>query len=98
MPDPVGATSWTSNSGCGDDDRSKFIHCDDGHEPEVNEVWFLGEDGVTPKFHPTAQVDVDAGLVCNFQPTTSLKIGLRHLLSAKNPLMEVLSFSAFMMH
>ena len=44
IPDTVGANCWTSNSGCGDNDRSKFIRCDDGREPKVNEVWILGED------------------------------------------------------
>ena len=63
MPDPVGATPWTSDSGCGDSDRSKFIHCVDGREPKVNEVWILGEGGVTPEVHPTARFDVDAGVL-----------------------------------
>ena len=64
MPDPVGATSWPSDYGCGDAYRSKFIRCVDRREPEVNESWILGEDGVTPKVHPTAQVDVYAVVVC----------------------------------
>ena len=66
MPDPVGATCWPSDSGCGDADRSKFIRCVEGCEPMVNEVCILGEDGVTPNIHPTARVDVDAGVVCKF--------------------------------
>ena len=64
--DPVRATSWPSDSGFGHTDRSKFIRCFDGFEPEVNEVWILVEEGVTPKFHPTDRVDVDAGVVCKF--------------------------------
>ena len=66
MTDPVGDTCWPSNSSCGDTDRPKFICCVDRSEPEVNEVWILGEYGVTPEVHPTAQVDVDAGVVCKF--------------------------------
>ena len=54
MPDPSGATRWNFDSSCGDADRSKFICCVDGHEPKVNDVWILGEDGVTPEFRPTA--------------------------------------------
>ena len=59
----VGANCWPSDSGCGYSDRSNFIRCVDGREPEVDEVWILGEDGVDPKVHPTAQVDVDVGVV-----------------------------------
>ena len=66
MPNPVGANRCHSHSGCGVADISKFIRCVDGREPEVNEVWILGEDGVTPEVHPTAQVDIDAGVVCKF--------------------------------
>ena len=63
MPDPVEDTRWPSNFGCGNADRSKFIHCADGCKPEVNEVWILGEDGVFPKVHTSARVDIDAGVV-----------------------------------
>ena len=59
MSEPVGDICWTSDSSCGDTDRSKFIHCVDGPEPEVHEVWIWGDDDITPEFHPTAQVDVD---------------------------------------
>ena len=58
--DTVRATRCTSESGCGDAEISKFIYFVDGRKPEVNKVFILGEDGVTPDFHPTAQVDVDA--------------------------------------
>ena len=83
IPDPVGATRWPSDSGCGDSDRSKFISCADGREAEVNEVWILGEDGVTPNIHPTARVDVDAGVVCKFATNYLTEFGLRPLYSAK---------------
>ena len=66
MTDPVRDTRWTPNSGCGDDDRSNFIRCVDRQDPEVNEVWILGEDGVTPEVHTTARFDVDAGVNCEF--------------------------------
>ena len=77
MPDPVGATHWPSDSSCGDADISKCIRCVDGRNPEVNEVWVLGEDGVTPEFHPTAQVDVDAGVVCKFATNYLTENGLK---------------------
>ena len=63
---PVGAICWPLDSSCGDADRSKFFCCVDGRDPKVNEVWILGEDGVTPEVHPAAQFDVDARVVCKF--------------------------------
>ena len=66
MPDPVGSNRWPSCSSCEDTDRSKFICRVSGHEPEINEVRILGEDGVTLEVHFTVLVDVDAGVVCKF--------------------------------
>ena len=63
MPGPVGATQSPSDSSCGDADKSNSICCVDGREPEVNEVWILGEDGATPEVHTTLRVDTDAGVV-----------------------------------
>ena len=63
MTDTVGDTRLPSNSGCWDADRSNFICCVDEREPEVNEVWILGEDGATPEVHTTLRVDTDAGVV-----------------------------------
>ena len=60
--DPVGAICQPSKSGFGDNGGPQFICCVDVHESKVNEVWNLGEDDVTPKVHPTARVDVDAGV------------------------------------
>ena len=83
MPDPVGAISWPSDSCCGDSDRFHFICCVDGREPEVNEVWILGEDGVTLEFYPTAQVDVGAVIVGDF--------ATHYINENRRSLMEVLS-------
>ena len=58
-PDPVGANRSPSDSSCGDADKSNSICCVDGREPEVNEVWILGYDRLTPEVNPTAQVDVN---------------------------------------
>ena len=66
IPDPVGAIIWPSDSGCGDAERFQFIRCVDGREPKVHEVWILGEDGVTPKVHPTAWVDIWTGIFGEF--------------------------------
>ena len=56
--EPVRAIFRTSDSGCGDDDGLQFIRCVDGQQPKVHEVWIFGEDGITPKVHPTARVEV----------------------------------------
>ena len=63
MPDPVGSIRLPYDSGFGDTDRFQFIRCVGGRKIEVNEVWILGEDGITPEVHPTAQVDVGAGIL-----------------------------------
>ena len=34
--------------------------------PKVIEVWIWNKDGITPKVHPTAQVDVNARFRCEF--------------------------------
>ena len=98
IPNLVGATQWPSNYGCGDDDRSKFIRCVDGRKPKGNEVCILGEDGVTIKFHPKARVDIGSGAVCKYTTNCLTEMGLRPLYFSKNPLMEVLSFSALLIH
>ena len=63
---PVRDIRCPSESGCVDADRSKFVHCVDGRNPKVHEVWIWGDDGITTKFHPTARVDVDYWITRNF--------------------------------
>ena len=63
---PVGSIDSPYDSGGGDAEGPKFIQCMDGQEPQIHEVWTFGEDGVTREVHPTAQVDVSAGLVGEF--------------------------------
>ena len=77
MPDPLRDTCWTSNCGCGDTDKSKFIRCVEGRDPEVDEVWIQGEDSITPEVHPTARVDVEAGVVCEFVTNYLTKNGFK---------------------
>ena len=55
-----GAICRHSDSSCGDDDGPKFIRCVDGRKPKIHEVCIFGEDGVTPKVHPYAHIDVGA--------------------------------------
>ena len=95
MPDPDGYTRWPFDSGFGDSDRSNFIRYVDVREPEVNEVWSLGEE---IKFIPQRELTSTLESFANLQLTTSLKMGLRPLYSEKIPLMEVLSFSALLVH
>ena len=74
---PVGDIYWRSNSGSGDEDRSKFVQYVDGREPEVHKICTFGEDGVTPKVHTTAQVDVSAGFVSEFSTNYLTEDGRR---------------------
>ena len=64
--EPVGAIRRSSNSVSGYEDRPKFIRCVDGRKPQVHEVWTFGEDGLIPKVHLTARVDVGTGIVDKF--------------------------------
>ena len=62
----VGLIGTASYSGSGDDEGPDFIRCMDGRDPQVNEVWTLGKDGVTCEVHLTAQVDIGAGFFREF--------------------------------
>ena len=86
MPDSVRAIRWPSHSSCGDTDRFQFIRCVDVRDTKVHEVWILGEDGVTPKVHPTAQVDVGAGIVGDFATHYLTENGRRVPMFVKKPI------------
>ena len=58
--------SWRANYGSGDEDGPEFICCVDVRQPQIYEIWTFGEDGVTREVHPTAQVDISAGLFGEF--------------------------------
>ena len=58
--EPVGSVYWTSKSGSGYEYGPNLIRCVDGRQSKIYEVWTFGEDGVTPKVHPNACVDVGA--------------------------------------
>ena len=64
--EPVGSISRPSDYGSGDAEVPEFIRCEEGREPQIHEVWDFGEDGVTREIHPTAQVDVSAGVFGEF--------------------------------
>ena len=52
----------------------------------MDEVWILGEDGVTPKVHPTAQVDVGAEIVGDFATHYLTENGRRVPMFVKKPI------------
>ena len=58
--EPVGAIHRPSGSSSGDQDGPKFIHCVDGRQPEIHEVWTFGEDSFTCEFHTTARIEIGA--------------------------------------
>ena len=62
----VGSIDRPSNSVSMDAERPNFILYVDVREPQIHEVWTFGEDGVTCEFHPTARVNVGAGVVGEF--------------------------------
>ena len=56
----VGDIRRTSDSGSGDEYGPEFIRSVDERQPKIHEVWTFGEEGVTPKAHPTVRVDIGA--------------------------------------
>ena len=60
MGEPVASMCRLANYGSGGKYGLEFIRCVDRRQPKIHEVWTYGEDGVTPKVHPTARVDVSA--------------------------------------
>ena len=70
----------------------------DVREPQVREVWTFGEDGVTPKVHPTARVDVGAGFVVKFATNYLTEDGVGSLCLAVIPLMEASSGLVSLLH
>ena len=61
--DPGGSIGWPFDYGSGDAEGPKFIQCVDRQEPQTHKFWDFDENGVTCESHPTAQVDVGAGVV-----------------------------------
>ena len=55
-----------SASDSGGAELPKFIRCVDGRELQIHKVWAFGSDDITHEVHPTAQVDVSAGVVGEF--------------------------------
>ena len=64
--EPVGSIGQTSDYSSGDAEGPNFIWCVDGREPPIHEVLAFGDNGVTREVHPTAWVDVGAGVVREF--------------------------------
>ena len=46
--------------GSGADDGIGFIPCVGGQQTEIHDFWTFGDNGITPKVHHFARVDVDA--------------------------------------
>ena len=95
--EPVGAIRRHFASGSWDEDRTKFICCVDGRQPEIHEVYTFREDVVTREDHPTARVDVGTVFFVNFlPPITLLQLGVGSLFLEGFLLMEAPSGSAFL--
>ena len=94
--EPVGSILRPSDSGSGDSEGSKFIRCVNGREPQIDEVWAFGENGVTYEVHPTARVDVGSRVVGEFSSNYITGIRRRIPLLNRFPLMDVLNIWAFL--
>ena len=89
---------WPSDSGCGDIERSKYVHCNDRRDPEGHKVLIWGENESLPEFITPRELTSIFGLPVTLEGTTLLKLGLGILFCQKNQLMEVLSFSGLLIH
>ena len=62
----MGSIGRPLNPGSGSTEDTAFMKCVDGWEPQIHELWCLGLDYITPKFHPTALVEVVSGIMGDF--------------------------------
>ena len=47
-------------------EATAFIKCINGRDPQINELWCLGLDGICRKVHTKARVEVPSGTVGEF--------------------------------
>ena len=63
---PMGSIRQPLNPGISSTKDTAYIQCVDGRESQIHKLWCLGLDNITREVHPTAQVEVVAGLVEDF--------------------------------
>ena len=73
----VGPIRRPSDYGSGGTEGPEFILFVDGREPQIHEVWAFGSDGITHEVHPTAQVDIIAGVMGEFSSDSLTESGRR---------------------
>ena len=49
----------------------------DGQKPQIYEVWDFGSDDIMHEVHPTARVDISAGVVVEFLSDSLTESGRR---------------------
>ena len=54
----VGVIRQPFRSGKGREDRIEFVHCVEGWEPQIHELWSFAKDGITREVHPFTGVNV----------------------------------------
>ena len=54
--DSMGYIRWPSNSDSGSTKDTTLIQCADGRDHQIHELWCLGLNKTSQKFHPTAQL------------------------------------------
>ena len=74
---PVGFIHQPSNSGSEDKYGLEFIRCVDGREPQIHELWFFAEDGITREVHPFARIDFGGFSEDCFHTAYATEIGRR---------------------
>ena len=67
-----------------DAEGPELIRCVGGRKPQVNEVWTLGEDGVTREVRTKAQVDVGTGFIGEFATDYLTEIWRRFCMFGRN--------------
>ena len=64
---PMGYICRPLDYGIGSTEANNFIQCVDDQEPQIHELWCLVLDKIICEVHPTAQVEVTAGTVGEFE-------------------------------
>ena len=62
----MGTIHRPSDSGSAGTDITTFIQCINSREPQINKLWFLGFDRIFPEVHPTAHIEIPAGILGEF--------------------------------
>ena len=60
---PMGTICRPSDYGSMGTETTAFIQCINGRDPQINELWCLGLDGIFREVHPTKRTDIPDGTI-----------------------------------